>query len=278
MAFERIARVFPRRTKATPDDGLAFVGDPPLFAVDVDEVHVSCTFTWDRTEAERLVRAWTAQGYRVRLGGPAFDSPAGDFDPGLYVKRGLTFTSRGCIRHCPFCLVPKREGRLRLLPIRPGWDILDNNLLACPRQHVEAVLNMLEEQPKAARFTGGIDARLCEPWFAKRLGKMRVDILYTAYDQSEQRPHVERTITMLRNAGLRQRAVGCYVLIGYAGDTQEYAEARLQWVFKTGGTPFAMFFRPLADHRKRIPPAWSRLVRRWTRPAAIFSAGANLGL
>ena len=40
----------------------------------------------------------------------------------------------------------------------------DNNLLACSREHVEAVLDMLAAQPRAARFTGGIDARLCEPW------------------------------------------------------------------------------------------------------------------
>jgi len=26
----KVARVFPRRTSATPDDELAFVGDPPL--------------------------------------------------------------------------------------------------------------------------------------------------------------------------------------------------------------------------------------------------------
>jgi len=79
-----------------------------------------------------------------------------------------------------FCFVPTREGPLRLLAIKPGWDILDNNLLACPRRHVEAVVDMLEGQPKAARFTGGIDARLCRPWFAKRLSRMRMKVRATA--------------------------------------------------------------------------------------------------
>ena len=67
----RIARVFPRRTSATPDDELAFVGDPPLFLPTADEVHVSCTFTWDRPQAQRLARAWANHGYTVRIGGPA---------------------------------------------------------------------------------------------------------------------------------------------------------------------------------------------------------------
>ena len=55
-----IARVFPRRTKATPRDEYAFIGDVPLFLPpDISEVHVSVTFTWDLKEAERLARAWS---------------------------------------------------------------------------------------------------------------------------------------------------------------------------------------------------------------------------
>jgi hypothetical protein len=54
-----IVRVFPRRTSLTPDDALAFVGDPPLWRPEADEVHVSCTFTWDIPEAKRLAEAWS---------------------------------------------------------------------------------------------------------------------------------------------------------------------------------------------------------------------------
>ena len=54
-----IARVFPRRTKATPVDELAFIGDPGLFVDDMNitEVHVSVTFSWDLPEADRLASA-----------------------------------------------------------------------------------------------------------------------------------------------------------------------------------------------------------------------------
>ena len=50
-------RVFPRRTKWTPDDELAFVGDPPLFRPKERVVNISVTFTWDLPEANRLQRA-----------------------------------------------------------------------------------------------------------------------------------------------------------------------------------------------------------------------------
>lgn len=66
-----ILRVFPRRTKATPRDEYAFIGDVPLFLPpDISEVHVSVTFTWDLKEAERLARAWSRVA-PVKIGGPA---------------------------------------------------------------------------------------------------------------------------------------------------------------------------------------------------------------
>jgi len=106
-----IARVFPRRTNATPDDAYAFIGEPPpLVPIDVTEVHVSCAFTWDIPRARAIEAAWHAWGYKTLLGGPAFGSLASEFEPGMYVKKGMTITSRGCIRRCPFCLVPEREG------------------------------------------------------------------------------------------------------------------------------------------------------------------------
>jgi len=41
-----LVRVFPRRTQATPDDDLAFIGPPPLFLPQIQEIHISVAFTW----------------------------------------------------------------------------------------------------------------------------------------------------------------------------------------------------------------------------------------
>ena len=92
----RILRVFPRRTKQTPTDDMAFVGDPGLFMPDADEVHVSVTFTWDKSEAERLAESWGKHYGTVKVGGPAYGDRGDTFTPGMYVKEGVTFTSRGC--------------------------------------------------------------------------------------------------------------------------------------------------------------------------------------
>jgi len=78
--------------------------------------------------------------------------------PGRYIRHGYGFTSRGCPRRCWFCSVWKRDPVPRLLPIVDCWNILDDNLLACPRPHVEAVFAMLRRQKRPVEFTGGLEA------------------------------------------------------------------------------------------------------------------------
>ena len=159
----RIIRVFPRwsekqpwrSAKWHPRDTLSFHGDPPLpqFRPETDEVHISITFSWVISAGQRLAEAWRQFYPRVRLGGPALCS-SNDFTPGRYIKPGVTFTSRGCEHHCPWCLVPEREGRLKLLEPVPGFIIQDNNLLQTGRVHMSKVFTMLRQQKQAAEFSG----------------------------------------------------------------------------------------------------------------------------
>jgi hypothetical protein len=50
-----IARVFPRRTTATPTDALAFTTGPGLFPPQVDEMHIPVRSSYDMARAEQLV-------------------------------------------------------------------------------------------------------------------------------------------------------------------------------------------------------------------------------
>jgi Histidine kinase-, DNA gyrase B-, and HSP90-like ATPase len=152
----RLVRVFPRKTKATPDDALACFGPPDLLA-EADEVHVSVTFTYDKPAAECLAEQWRHVA-PVKIGGVAYGDRGEEFVPGRYIKPGYIFTSRGCPRRCWFCSVWKRDPVPRLLPIVEGWNVLDDNLLACPREHVEAVFAMLRRQNRRVEFTGGLEA------------------------------------------------------------------------------------------------------------------------
>ena len=82
----KIARVFPRKTRMTPSDPLAYF-DAPGFFDEADEVHVSVTFTWDIARAEWLALQWRHVA-PVKIGGPAFNQPGAAFVPGMYVGAG----------------------------------------------------------------------------------------------------------------------------------------------------------------------------------------------
>ena len=257
-------RVFPKRTDWTPTDEFAFVGDPPLFPVfspKFSRVRISVTFTKDISEGERLFRAWSNIYQDVQIGGPAFDDPGNDFIPGRFIKMGVVITSRGCIRKCPFCFVPSREGKIRELPIKGGWIIQDNNLLACSRPHIESVFEMLRQQPKPISFPGGLDARLLRKWHVELIKSIRLETLFVACDSQQAIKPLAVAANLL--ADLPQNKKHCYALIGYGDDTIVDAEKRLRVIYEMGFLPFAMLFD--ADHKNKD---WKQFQRTWTRPAA----------
>jgi hypothetical protein len=266
----RIARVFPRRTNATPIDEFTFTDTPPLLTLpEIDEVHISVAFTYDLQRAEWLAEQWEVCGVPVKMGGPAFNEPGGEFVPGMYLKPGYVITSRGCPNHCWFCAVPKREGyQLRELPITEGYNVLDDNLLACSHEHIRAVFDMLEKQTERPMFTGGLEARLLKPWHAQRLKEIKTKRLYMAYDTPDDYEPLVAAGKMLLEAGFTKEShtLACYVLIGYRGDTFEKAEKRLNDTIKAGFVPYAMLYR---DEEGKTDPEWGRFQRLWARPAII---------
>ena len=270
-----IIRVFPRKTSLTPGDALAFIGSPPLWRPGADEVHISVTFTWDIEEGYRLRDAWAQYYPIVKIGGPAIAPPEDGFEPGMYVKNGVTFTSRGCPYHCPWCLVPRREGSLRLLKTQPGWIIQDNNLLATPREHQEQVYAMLHSQRHETNSAGGLEAARIDNWVAGQLQRLHISQLFLACDTEAALGPLRLAVSKL--PFLNRRQLRCYVLIGFKeGETIGEAERRLEAVWQVGCLPFAQLFQP-PDHYTKYSPDRRALARRWSRPAIMFSRYTDNG-
>lgn len=276
----RLIRVFPRITKATPQDDLARFGPPELFD-EADEVHVSVTFSQDVAIAERLAEQWRHVG-PVKVGGVAYGDSSLEFIPGRYIKPGYTITSRGCPRKCWFCGVWKKWPTVNVLPIHPGWNILDDNLLAAPRDHVEAVFKMLRQYDRKQRvtFTGGLEALSLQEYQVDLLANLRPKpAMFWAYDPGDEFETLERAARLMLAAGFTAAShrLRVYVLIGFPKDTFDLAEKRLNQMMGIGLTPMAMLWSPDKPSQERYKPApeWRAFQRRWARPAIIHSPSDN---
>lgn len=270
----KLIRVFPRKTKATPDDALAKFGLPDLFD-EADQVHVSVTFTYDKLIAEQLAEDWKYVA-PVKVGGVAYGDRGDEFISGRYIKPGYVFTSRGCPRRCWFCSVWKRDPIPRLLPIIDGWNILDDNLLACPRDHVEDVFVMLRRQRRQIEFTGGLEALSLQDYQVDLLASLKPrPRMFFAYDPGDAFETLEHAARRLITAGFKTSThqMRAYVLIGYPKDTFADAEHRLQQMLSIGFTPMAMLWRPEtpSQEKYRPSPEWRAFQRGWARPAAIYA-------
>lgn len=266
----KILRVFPRRTKATPVDVDTRFSEPGLFDdSDYDEIHISVTFTWDLPRAEQLARSWKPFGL-VRIGGPATGMPGAGFTPGLYLRLGYTITSRGCPNRCPHCLVPARDGALREINIAPGFNVLDDNLLACSPAHIFAVFDMLRAQKQPIQFTGGLEAARLTPELAAALRSLHPKQLFFALDSPAKLPALQRAGRLLIDAGFTttSKSLRCFVLIGHPGDTPDAANSRLESAARAGFVPMAMFYRGPDCLNPVIPGEWHKLQWLWSRPAA----------
>ena len=183
------------------------------------------------------------------MGGPAFNMPGGDFVPGMYLKKGYVITSRGCPNRCWFCSVPRREGgRLRELPITEGNIVLDDNLLACSRQHIEAVFEMLGRQKERPAFTGGLEARLLRSWHVDLLRESRTQRMYFAYDTPDDYEPLVEAGRLLQAGGFERKS------------------HKACW--KAGFIPYAMLYR---DEKGIVDSEWRKFQRLWVRPAIVMS-------
>ena len=151
-------------------------------------VLASCVFNTPASarHAEVLRRRY---GTALQLGGsgvdlrlrlePDIEALAPDYS--LYPElgdRALGFLTRGCRFHCPFCVVPIKEGPPRqvsdlgeLLQGRRKLILLDDNLLAYPE-----ALRLMEDMVRrdvAVNFNQTLDLRLLTPEAAALLRRMQ---------------------------------------------------------------------------------------------------------
>ncbi|MCP4537711.1 MAG: hypothetical protein GY832_11235 [Chloroflexi bacterium] len=249
--------------------------------IEDNTVCLSVVFSWDLKPAfERAV--WLrAMGHHIRAGGPAVTlNPGylsevaeigGKVDALPHHNPNATFTSRGCVRRCPFCAVPIIEGELtELSDWVPRPIVCDNNLLACSQAHFNRVIDSLKPL-KEIDFNQGLDARLLTKHHADRIAELDLHAVRLAWDDTRSESQFMRAFELLRSVGIPARRIRVYVLIGF-DDTPEDALYRLQTVRGLKTHPNPMRYQPLNAQKRNeyVAPNWTdrklkRYMRYWSR-------------
>lgn len=163
------------------------------------------------------------------------------------VNAGMGFTSRGCIRKCPFCFVPKKEGPLRQESeiadiINPRSNVIilhDNNLTADP--YCIDKLHEIRDRGLIVDINQGCDIRIMTDEIAQALSEVRhLHSLHYAWDLMGYENQVLEGINVLKRYVKTYKHM-CFVLIGF-DTTPEQDFYRFRKLTEQKIDPFAMIY------------------------------------
>lgn len=168
------------------------------------------------------------------------------------VDAGMGFTSRGCIRNCPFCFVPKKEGKFRqeseikdLLNPRSNILILhDNNLTADP--YCIEKLNEIRDRGLIVDINQGCDVRLMTPEIAKALSEVKhLRSIHYAWDLMKFEKQVLEGIKIISQFIPTHQHM-CFCLVGFNTTFEEdmYRVKKLEYL---GVRPYIMRYNERRD-------------------------------
>ena len=206
------------------------------------------------------------------------------------------YASRGCVRKCSFCGVPKLEGPQREVPpitsLVSGVDkqfgpkkdliLMDNNVVASAR-YTEVVAEIrdlgfqrgavFERQasPSVKRrvdFNQGVDARILvkTPMYLREMARICIDPLRIAFDHVGMRRVYERSVQMAADHGLT--SLSNYMLYNFMdtpGDLYERMRINIELNERLGVRiwSFPMRYLPVTmKDRSHVGKNWNRYYLR----------------
>ena len=255
-----------------------------------DVVYMSKVFNFtpdDLTayDADRIVRGGTGYDIESRLP-DEIDRLQPDYSiyPHIPSDTAYGFLTRGCPNCCPWCVVPRKEGRIRpymdceeiAIEGRTKLVLMDNNILAAG-DYAVSQLEKIIERGYRVDFNQALDARLVDDRFACLLAQCKwIDRrIRFGCDTPKQIEHCERAISMINGYGYR----GEYFLYTMLNDDfrECYERIHYWWVrnheqranHAPNIYPYAQPYRD-PDNPKRPVPEWQKDVARWVNKHQVF--------
>ena len=240
-----------------------------------DKMFGACVFDWNKPIADKL----EAMGVMVAGTGTRKKDTLPEEQEHIYPDYSLYcisdtaygFLTRGCPRHCPFCIVGDKEGLTsrKVADLSEFWSgqkdiqIMDPNILAC-KDHID-LLEQLAASRARVKFNQGLDARKLTRENIKVLKKIRMKLLHFAWDNPKDRSVPLALQMFAENFDIKpkSRKVGVYVLTNYWSTFEEDLQ-RVYWLRDMGFAPYVMIYN------KQNAPRKIRLLQRYVNNRVIF--------
>lgn len=263
----------------------------PMFSGHCDIVYVSKIFNFSPdipffVDADNVIKGGT--GYDIKSSLPdEIDRMQPDYSiyPNVPADTAYGFLTRGCPNHCKWCVVPRKEGR-----IRPYMDIddicvdgrnkavlMDNNILAAGDYAMQQLRKIIERD-YWIDFNQALDARLVNNENAALLAKIKwiEDRIRFGCDTPQQIEECERAMELINSFGfkgqyflytmLNDNFVECYNRINHfwRKNQELMKQHRTSRVY-----PYAQPYRD-PDNPDRPVPEWQKDMARWVNKKMIF--------
>jgi len=224
----------------------------PIFDLYCDKLYISKIFTFSKDieylpiNAE-IIKGGTGYDVHSKLPDEIEDitnlSQAYEL---LYpqINYSIIFTTRGCVRNCPFCLVRQKEGlthNVHMTSLNPNGkyiEVLDNNFFSSNTWKER--LDLLKSLDQPLNFNTGIDVRTLTHEQAKALGNCKIKRIHIAWDSIEDEKQVRKGFDIITKY-ISPSYISCYVLVGFKQpniiDSDIY---RIREIWKYKIAPFAM--------------------------------------
>lgn len=249
-----------------------------------DVVYMSKVFTHKPdynvaiTNATRIVKGGTGYDVESKLPEEAEKiTPDYELYPFIDKKTAYGFLTRGCIRKCTWCIVPRKEGSITpyqdveeiAIDGRTNLILMDNNILAAGEYGLEQ-LRKIRDKGYRIDFNQAMDARLVDDEIAELLANIKwINYIKFGCDTPPQIKDCEQAIRRIQSYGYK----GSFFLFTILrGDINECHNRVKHWKDERFDGKVKPFAQPELNFEKttQIIPQWQKEMAHWANKKTCY--------
>jgi hypothetical protein len=254
----------------------------PMFSGHMDKVYMSKVFTFTQDyqyciDSDEIIKGGT--GYYYPDGGTPLpdeiEHQYPDYDLYNIKDTAYGFLTRGCPRHCKFCIVGDKEGLVshKVADLSEFWrgqkniELLDPNLLAS--KDSRDLLQQLIDSKAYVNINQGADARLLNEDNIALIKQIKLKSIHFAWDNIADREKIVPKLELykkLTDCDMRKTIV--YVLTNFNSNIVEDLE-RVYKIREVGMSPYIMIYD------KANAPNEVKKLARWVNNRFIWYKDLN---